>query len=151
MQDPRPQINEALKEAMKSKDTSRRDALRVLQSVFKQVEIDTQKPLTPEDAVALIQREIKKLRDSIDEKQRAGREDLVAKEEFELALLESFLPRQLSRAEIAVLVQEAIQESGAASPKDMGKLMGVLMPRVKGLADGKLVNEVVKEQLGKLS
>jgi uncharacterized protein YqeY len=140
-------MQDVLKQAMINKDTLRRDVLRMTISAFKQVEIDERRDLTAEDVVAILQREIKKRRDSIDEAHKAGREDVVAQEETELQMIEVFLPRQLSRDEIAVLVRDAIRETGAASPREMGKVMSALMPKVKGQADGKLVNEVVRELL----
>ena len=147
MEDPRPKMQDALKQAMISKDTIRRDVLRMTLSAFKQVEIDERRELSPEDTVTILQREIKKRRDSVDEAHKAGREDIAGSEASELVMLEGFLPQQLTRDEIAVLVRAAIQQSGAASAKDMGKVMGVLMPQVKGKADGKLVNEVVRDLL----
>ena len=147
MDDPRPQMQNALKQAMISHDNLRRDVLRMTLSAFKQVEIDERRELSAEDALAILQREMKKRRDSIDEAQQAGRADVAGREESELKVLEEFLPRQLSREEIAVLARDAIRASGAASAKDMGKVMGVLMPQVKGKADGKLVNEVVRDLL----
>ncbi len=147
MDDPRPQMQDALKKAMIEKDVTRRDVLRMTISAFKQVEIDERRELSAEDAVTILQREIKKRRDSIDEARKAGREDVAAAEENELGMLEGFLPQQLSRDEIAVLVRDAIAQTGAASAKEMGKVMGVLMPKVKGRADGKLVNEVVRDLL----
>jgi hypothetical protein len=140
-------MQDVLKQAMINKDTLRRDVLRMTISAFKQVEIDERRDLAAEDVVAILQREIKKRRDSIDEAHKAGREDVVAQEETELQMIEVFLPRQLSRDEIAVLVRDAIRETGAASPREMGKVMSALMPKVKGQADGKLVNEVVRELL----
>jgi uncharacterized protein len=147
MEDPRPKMQAALKEAMLAKDNLRRDVLRMTISSFKQVEIDERRELSAEDVVTVLQREIKKRHDSIDEARKAGREDVATQEETELKMVEVFLPQQLSREQISALVQDAIRESGAASPKDMGRVMSVLMPKVKGLADGKLVNEVVREQL----
>lgn len=147
MDDPRPLMQDALKQAMISKDNPRRDVLRMTLSAFKQVEIDERRELSAEDAVTILQREIKKRRDSVDEARKAGREDIATSEEAELAMIEGFLPQQMSRDEIAVLVQDAIAQTGAASAKDMGKVMGVLMPKVKGRADGKLVNEVVRDLL----
>jgi uncharacterized protein YqeY len=147
MDDPRPQMQDALKQAMVNKDATRRDVLRMTISAFKQVEIDERRELSAEDAVMILQREIKKRRDSVDEARKAGREDIAGKEESELAMLEVFLPQQMSREEITVLARDAIAQSGAASAKDMGKVMGVLMPQVKGKADGKLVNEVVRDLL----
>ncbi len=147
MQDPRPQMQAALKEAMIQKDAVRRDVLRMAISQFKQVEIDERRELNADDAITILQRDIKKRRESIDEARGVGRDDLADQGETELAMLEVFLPRQLSRDEISVLVQDAIRETGASSAKDMGKIMNALMPKVKGQADGKLVNEVVREQL----
>lgn len=148
MEDPRPKIQAALKDAMLNKDNMRRDVLRMAQSAFKQAEVDERKTLTAEDAIAVLQREVKTRREAIDEARKAGRDETVAFEEERLAVLESFLPRQLSREEISALAQEAIAQSGATSAKEMGKVMSLLMPKVKGVADGKLVNEVVRELLG---
>ena len=147
MEDVRAQLNASLKDAMVNKDVKRRDVIRTLLSAIKQVEIDTRKEVSPEDAVGILQKEAKKRRESIDEMEKAGRTDLAEQEKYELALIESFLPKQLSRDEIAVIVQETIAQTGVTSSKEMGKLMGALMPKVKGLADGKLVNEVVREAL----
>ncbi|MBL8155698.1 MAG: GatB/YqeY domain-containing protein [Anaerolineae bacterium] len=147
MDDVKAKLQAALKEAMVAKDNQRRDVIRVLTSAVKQVEIDSQKTLSAEDVVAVLQKEAKKRRESIDEATKLGRAEIVEREKQELAILEEFLPRQLSREEIAVIVREVIAQTGVTSAKEMGKLMGALMPRVKGLADGKLVNEVVKELL----
>lgn len=141
-------LQEDLKAAMKSGDVQRRDALRLLTSAVKQEEVDSQKTLTDEDMIALLMREAKKRRDSIEEAQRLGRADTLAKEQFELSLIESYLPQQLTREELEAEVRRAIEESGAKSAKEMGNVMKILMPRVKGRADGKLVNEVVKALLG---
>lgn len=148
MDDPRIKISEALKQAMIAKDAMRRDTLRMIQSAFKQVEVDERRELSAEDAMAVLQKEVKKRRESVDEARRIGRDDIADSEAEQLAVLEVFLPKQLSREEIVVLVREAIEVTGVSSAKEMGKLMGALMPKVKGLADGKLVNEVVREQLG---
>lgn len=147
MDDLKAKLQDALKEAMKSKDNARRDVIRMLTSAIKQVEIDTRKELTSPEAMDVLQKEAKKRRETIDEAEKAGRTEMAANERAELSILEGFLPRQLSRDEIAVLVRDAIAQSGVSSAKEMGKLMGVLMPKVKGLADGKLVNEVVRDLL----
>lgn len=147
MEDVKAKLNAALKEAMVSKDVKRRDVIRTLLSAIKQVEIDTRKDVSPEDAVGILQKEAKKRRESIDEMDKAGRTDLSEQEKYELILIESFLPQQLSRDEITAIVRETIAQTGVTSAKEMGKLMGALMPKVKGLADGKLVNEVVREVL----
>lgn len=148
MDDPRAKLQDALKQAMMEKDALRRDVLRMALNAIKQVEVDERKALTAEEAVAVLQKEVKKRRESVEEARAAGRQDIAEAEEQQLSVLEAFLPRQLSRDEIAALVREAIAATGANSAKEMGKVMGVLMPRVKGLADGKLVNEVVREHLG---
>jgi hypothetical protein len=145
MEDPRPQLQNALKEAMKNRDTQRRDVIRLAQSAIKQVEIDTRKDLTAEEVVSILQKEAKMRRESIDEMVGAGRD--VAEAEAELAILESFMPQQLSRAEIHELAQQIITDVGAESSQDMGKVMGRLMPQVKGRADGNVVNQVVRELL----
>jgi uncharacterized protein YqeY len=142
-------LQEDLKAAMKSGDAQRRDALRLLTSVVKQEEVDGQKALTDDDMIALLMREAKKRRDSIEEAQRFGRADTLEKEQFELSLIESYLPQQLTREELEAEVRRAIEESGAKSAKEMGNVMKILMPRVKGRADGKLVNEVVKALLSR--
>ncbi|SRR5258708_3323382 len=145
---PKEKLNEDLKTAMKSGETTRKDTLRLILAAIKQTEVDTRKALTEDDVYALLMNEAKKRRDSIDEMRGANRNDLADKEQAELTLIESYLPQQLSRDEIAVEARKAIDESGAKSAKDMGNVMKVLMPRVKGRADGKLVNEVVKSLLG---
>ena len=145
--DVKAQLNEALKAAMVAKDSARRDVIRLMQSAVKQVEIDSQKTLADDDVLTILQKEVKKRRESADEARKAGREDIATSEEAEIAIIETFLPRQLTREEIAAIVRQTIEQTGVTSPKEMGKLMGALMPKIKGIADGKLVNEVVREQL----
>jgi uncharacterized protein len=147
MEDPRPKLQEALKAAMKNKDTLQRDVVRMTQSAIKQVEVDSRRELSAEDVVEILQKEAKKRRESIAEYDKAGRTDLVQQEQSELAILEEFLPRQLTEEEVKAVVREVIAETGGASPKDMGKVMGPVMARLKGLADGKLVNQVVRDLL----
>lgn len=148
MDDPRVKMNDALKEAMKNKDTPRRDVIRLALSAIKQVEIDTQGEVTAEKALDILQKEAKKRRESVDEAIKSGREDIADQEKFELSVLEEFLPRQLSREEVEAIVREVIADTGAESAKDMNKVMGPVMARVKGVADGRLVNQVVKDLLG---
>lgn len=147
MEDPKAKLQAALKEAMVNKDNARRDVIRMVMSAIKQVEVDSKKTLGAEDVVAILQKEAKTRRETIDEQQKAGRADLAEQEIQELHILESFLPEQLSREAILTLAQDAVAQTGAASVKDMGKVMGVLMPKVKGKADGNLVNQVVRELL----
>lgn len=147
MTDLKTALTAALKEAMTAKDNVRRDAIRFLQSAIKQVEIDTRKELSQEDMLGIVQKELKKRKESLDELTKVGRTEEATAAQNEITIIEAFLPRQLSREEIAVLVNEAIAQTGVTSAKEMGKLMGALMPKVKGLADGKLVNDVVRELL----
>ena len=132
---------------MKSGDSQRKDALRLIMAAIKQVEIDTRAQLTEDQVYGLLQTEAKKRRDTIAEAQKVGRNDLIDQEQMELNLIESYLPDQLSRAELEEEARKAIAESGAKTPKEMGNVMKVLMPRVKGRADGKLVTDVVKSLL----
>lgn len=147
MDDPRDTLKTALKTAMKEKDTLTRDVVRSINAAIKQVEIDKQKDLNAEDVVDILMKEAKKRRDTIAELESAGRAEMLADEQAELEVLERFLPKQMTREEIEAVVDEIIAETGATSPKEMGKVMGALMPRVKGKADGKLVNDVVREKL----
>ncbi len=147
MEEPKVQLQVALKSAMINKDVVRRDVIRGLLSAVKQVEIDSQKTLNAEDTISILQKEAKKRRESIDEAVKVGRSEIADQEKIELAIIEGFLPAQLSREQVTTIVQETIAQTGVTSPKEIGKLMGALMPKVKGLADGKLVNEVVRELL----
>lgn len=138
-------LNDALKEAMKNKDNARRDVIRMTLSAVKQVEIDTQKELGEDDVLAVLQKEAKKRRETIDEMGKAGRE--TDSEQFELTVIEEFLPRQLTYDEVKAIAEEIIVQVGATSAKDQGKVMGPLMVRVKGVADGKIVSQVVRDLL----
>ncbi len=145
MSETKTKLNDALKEAMKNKDNIRRDVIRMTLSAIKQVEIDTQKELAEDDVLAVLQKEAKKRRETIDEMGKAGRE--TDSEHFELTVIESFLPRQLSYDEVKAIAEEIIAQVGATSAKDQGKVMGPLMVRVKGIADGKVVSQVVRDLL----
>lgn len=147
MDDPRVRIQADLKEAMRAKDRQRVTVLRSALNAIKQEEIDKRVELGPQDAVAMLMREAKKQHEAITDAEKAGRDDLVTTAQEELAILEAYLPQQLSAEKITEMVQAAIAETGAASPKDMGRVMGVLMPKLKGQADGKLVNQIVRELL----
>jgi uncharacterized protein YqeY len=144
---PKEQIQEDLKTAMKSGDTRRREVLRLMMAAFKQVEVDRRIELTESDALGVLMNEAKKRREAIEEMDRAGRVALAEQERYELGVIETYLPKQLDHDAIVTLVREAIQEVGATNPKDMGRVMQVLMPRVKGQADGKLVNSIVRDML----
>ncbi len=147
MDDPKASLQAALKAAMLNKDNGRRDVLRMTLSAIKQAEVDTRRELSAEDAVAVLQKEARTRREGIEEMERAGQAEAAVQARADLAILEEFLPRQLTRAEIEALAREAIAQTGAAGAQDMGRVMGALMPRVRGLADGGLVSQVVRELL----
>lgn len=141
------QLTADMKEAMKNKEKDRLAVIRMVRGAIRQQEIDGQKELGEEDVIAVISKEVKMRRDSIEEFQKGGREDLVEKTQAEIDVLMPYLPAQLSEEEVKELVKAAVEQTGAATPKDMGKVMGVLMPKVKGRADGKMVNNIVKSFL----
>lgn len=140
-------ITEELKAAMREKDQLRMDTLRMLKSDIKNAEIDKHSVLSDEEILSIVQRSIKKRRDSIEMYKTGGRQDLVDRETREATILAAYLPEQMGEEEIRALAKEAIAQSGASSKKDMGKVMGALMPKVKGKADGKLVQQVVSSLL----
>jgi uncharacterized protein len=146
-------LNEDLKAAMRSGDSRRRDALRMLLASVKQGEVDMLDPLkrtgglSEEDVSAILLREAKRRREAIEGFEKGGAAERAAQERSELALIESYLPQQMGRAEIEPLARQAIAETGATTPAQAGAVMQRLMPKVKGKADGKLVNQIVKELL----
>ena len=137
-----------IKEAMKAHEEVRLSTLRLLTSAIKYKEIEEHKPMDDEGVLSIMTTAAKQRRESIEQYEKAGRQDLSDKEKAELAVILGYMPAQLSVDELRAAVAEAIAESGAAGAKDMGKVMKALMPKVKGKADGKLVNEIVKELLG---
>ena len=138
-----------MKEAMKAREEGRQrlGVIRMVRGAIRQQEIDGQKELDDDAVLAVISKEVKQRRDSIEEFKKGGREDLVAQNEAEIAVLMAYLPQQMAEDEIRKLVQDSITATGASSPKEMGKVMKELMPKVKGRADGKLVNQIVRELL----
>ena len=147
MPDLKAELTDALKSAMKAKDSGRRDAIRLLQSAIKQAEIDGGSALDNAAVTDILRKEAKKRRETIDELERAGRPADAAGERLELAVTEAFLPRQMTPDELRPIVQAAIAESGAASMKEMGQVMRIVMPKVQGRAEGKAVSALVKELL----
>jgi len=133
--------------AMRSGDALRRDTLRMAESAIYNAEKRDKRTLGDDEVAALLAREVKTRRESIEAFRAGGREDLAAKEEAEIAILATFLPEQMSEADIEALAREAIAATGAAGPRDMGKVMGWLAPRTRGRADGRLVSQVVNRQL----
>jgi uncharacterized protein YqeY len=142
-------ITEDLKQAMKSGDTVKRDTLRMLLSSVKNAEGAKMASLDEGEVLSVISKEVKRHLESIDAFKKGNRADLVTKEEAELKILQAYLPAQISRDEIVKAVQEVIGAVGATGPGDKGKVMQQLMPKLKGKADGKLINDVVTELLGK--
>jgi uncharacterized protein YqeY len=144
------QLQDALKLAMRAHDAARRDTLRMALSALYNAEKAARRPLSEDEALAVLVREVKTHRESIEAFAKGGRGDLVAKEEAEIAVLSEFLPAALSDDELDALVRQAIREAGATSPRDLGGVMKLLAPRVRGRADGRLVNERVAKALAAL-
>lgn len=140
-------LNQDLRDAMRAGDTLRRDVLRYLLSAVHNAEIDAGRELDDAGVIAVIQRQVKQRRDSIEEYRKGGRQDLVDKEEAEAAILQSYLPAQLSRDEVVAAARAAIEELGAQGPADKGRVMPVLIERLRGRAEGRVINEVVTELL----
>ncbi len=147
--DTKTQLNESVKEAMKSGDEVRKRTLRMVLAAVKQVEVDKQAPLDDLAVVALIQKEIKNRREAIEEAKKADRPDLIAENEVEIKVLEVFLPKAMPAEELRALVQAAIAETGASAPSDMGKVMKIVMPQVAGRAPNDMISSAVKELLSK--
>ncbi len=133
--------------AMRGGDGLRRDVLRMVTSAAYNVEKKQGKPLTDDEYLAVLSREVKTRRESVEAFRAGGREDLASKEEAEIAILGEYLPQALTDDEIAALVREGISATGASSARDMGKVMGWLSPRTRGRADGKHVSELVVQAL----
>ena len=142
------QLQNDLKEAMKAKDSFKRDTIRFLMSAIKQVEVDTRKELSDADIVKIIQKSIKQREEAAQQYKEGGREDLYEKEIKEAQILKAYLPKQLSDEELAQEVQAIIQEVGATSMKEMGKVMQTATKKLAGQADGKRISEMVKKLLG---
>jgi uncharacterized protein YqeY len=135
--------------AMRGGDTLRRDTLRMVVSAAYNVEKRQGRPLTDDEYVAVVQREVKTRRESVEAFQAGGREDLALKESAEIAILGEYLPEALTDDEIEALVTAAVAATGASSPRDLGKVMGWLVPRTRGRADGKHVSELVVQALAR--
>jgi len=143
------QLQADMKTAMRDGDAHRRDTLRMALAAVQNAAKDKRADLTDEEAMAVLTRQVKTRRESIKAYTDAGRDDLAAKEQAEIDVLQPYLPEQLGEDEVRALVTEAIASIGASSPKDMGRVMTALMPKVKGRADGKLVSNLVNEELAK--
>ncbi len=136
-----------LKIAMKEKDVVRKNTVQMVRSAVLQFEKDNKTELSDEGVIEVIAKELKRRRDVLPEYEKSGREDLIADINREIEILLAYLPKQLTKEELEVIVSEAIAEVGATSMKDMGKIMGAVMPKTKGRADGKMINEIVKAKL----
>lgn len=141
------QLAADMKEAMKAHEKERLAVIRMVRGAVKQQEIDGKTELDDNGVIAVISKEVKMRRDSMEEFKKGNRQDLVDKTQAEIDVLMPYLPAQLSEDEVRELVKAAVEQTGAATAKDMGKVMGVLMPKVKGRADGKMVNTIVKSFL----
>ncbi|MFP5224811.1 MAG: GatB/YqeY domain-containing protein [Actinomycetota bacterium] len=141
-------ITNDLRDAMKAREQVKVGTLRMVQTSIKNAEVDKRRPLNDEETLEVLAKEAKRRRESITAYQEANRPELVEKETAELEVLEAYLPAAMSQEELAKLVEEAIAESGATDAKQMGAVMKVLMPKVKGRADGNAVSAMVKSKLG---
>ena len=141
------QFSKELLVAMKSKDPVRVSTLRMLVSAIRYKEVEKKKTLAEGDVLEVIQSEAKRRKESIEEYTKANRADLASKEEAEFNVLKAYLPQPLSEAELKTLVQSAVASTGAKAPQDMGRVMSVIMPQIKGRADGKVAQALVQQAL----
>ena len=137
-----------VKDAMRAKDKPRLGTLRLITAAIKQQEVDERIELDDTQVLTLLDKMCKQRRESISQFEKAGRDDLIAQEVLELDLIQTYLPEQLSEAEIAALIEETMAATGAASIKDMGKVMGQLKPKLQGRADMSAVSALIKAKLG---
>jgi len=144
----REKIEDDIRQAMRSQNQQRLDALRFLKNAIQMVEKAQQKALDDTGVTEVIAKQVKERRESIRMFEQGSRTDLVAKESAELAVLEEYMPPQMSAEQLSTLIREVIQQMGAETPRDKGRVMGRLMPQVRGLADGAQVNALVDEILG---
>ncbi len=145
--DTREKLNQALKEALRSGDRLRKDTLRMVMAAIKQAEVDNRRSLDEAAVLAILQKQVKSRRETLEAARSANRDDLAAEAEAEIAILQDFLPEPMSADELRALAQEAIAEVGAASMRDMGRVMKTLLPRVAGRAASSEVSAVVRQLL----
>ncbi len=144
----REKIEDDIRQAMRDQNRQRLDALRFLKNAIQMVEKDQQKALDDTGVTEVISKQVKERRESIRMFEQGSRTDLVAKESAELAVLEEYMPPQMTAEQLTTLIRDVIQQVGAETPRDKGRVMGQLMPQVRGLADGAQVNALVDEILG---
>ena len=142
------QLLEDMKDAMKKKDTVRKNAIQMARAAILQTEKDNQITLDDDGVIDVIAKEVKKRKDVLPEYEKSGRDDLVRDLKTEIETLMKYLPQQLTEEELEAIVRQTVEETGASSPRDMGRVMQAVMPKVKGRADGKMVNAIVKKILG---
>jgi uncharacterized protein YqeY len=142
------ELQEALKEAMRAGDKRRKKTLRMALAEIKNKEIEKGEALEDSENLGILQKEVKSRQETIEGAEQADRPDLIQEAEAEIDILEEYLPQPLSHEELRSLVEEVISEVGAESMADMGKVMGALMPKIRGRADGKETNEIVRDVLG---
>ncbi len=147
MSDLKKRLQNDLKEAMKQKDTFKRDVIRFVMSAIKQIEVDERKELSDSDIEAILVKQIKQRNDAIQQFREGGRDDLVEKNEKELEILKSYLPEPMSEDEVREILKEIIEETGAQGMKDMGKVMGAAKSRIGSRAEGRVINQIAKELL----
>ena len=141
-------LNKDMVQAMKNRDKDRLTTVRMLKAAIQNEALKLRKQdLTPDEEVTVLSREMKQRKDSHQEFTKAGREDLIEKLNIEIAIVQEYMPQQMNEEEVKKVVQETIAETGAISKADLGKVMGALMPKVKGKADGALVNQIVRRLL----
>ena len=143
------QLSEDLKSALRSGDKLRTSVIRLLTALIKNREVEKRGPLTDAEAIQAVSASCKQRQEAIEQYRQGGRQDLVDKETAELAILQTYLPAALSPDELQTLVRDAIQDAQASSPREMGRVMALLMPKVTGRADGKVVSTLVREMLSK--
>ncbi len=142
------QLLEDLKNAMKDKEVLKKNTVQMVRAAILQVEKDSKITLDDDGILEIIAKELKKRRDVLPEYEKSGRQDLIESLNAEAEILLQYLPRQLTEAELEVVIKQAIEETGASSARDMGKVMQAVMPKVKGKADGKMINVIAKKLLG---
>jgi uncharacterized protein YqeY len=141
------QLAEDLKSAMRDKDVIRKNVVQLVRAGVLQVEKDTKVTLDDDGVLDVIAKQLKQRRDSLPDYEKSGRDDLIAQLKSEMEVLMGYLPEQLTREEIEAIVKEAVETTGASTMKDMGKIMAAVMPKTKGRADGKVINEIAKSLL----
>jgi uncharacterized protein YqeY len=143
------QLNDSLKDAMRSGDEIRKRTVRMALAAIKQAEVDKRVELDNVAVIALLQREVKNRREALEEAKKANRADLIADNESEIKVLEAFLPKAMPAEELRALIQDAIAETGASMPADMGRVMKIVMPKVAGRAPNDVISAAVRELLQK--